>query len=867
MSDQTAEPLLSIEKHPWLDRWAQFWNRTRIYLQIFIVFLVLLLVYHEIKKLNIHMVQQALEKSDPVSIALGFFLAFLALCVMGLYDALAFPAGDEGRLTFKKRWGMGSLLFAWTNFVSIGPIGGPALRLLVYRRFGLKGSQITNSLIAHYIGMNGGMAGWMLAVWVALPGKADCFAVRIALAAVGSVVFTHVAGRIAAGGLNRFLHRHLAVPVPLSGLGIVSFFDWGLMLAAFWQFIHAVGVDIPAAAAARTLFTGQLAGVISMVPGGLGSADAIWLKGFDLLGVMPGAAAAAIVVFRSGFYFIPWLAALSVMYGVTLAHSNPLRIWQRRIVAGAVLVNAGLLLLGAALPEIPPRLAVLEKMAPLGIVEASHLLATVSAALMMFLVRGLWRGYRTAYVLSMALFAASALAHPLKGSNYGEAVIALVLMAMLFGARKAFTRRGRVPLAWEPALAVGVAVLAIYLVAGLTAFDRISFGNDVWTTFAFHAQSHRFLRAAALLCVVAIVVVIRQALLPVSEWITPDPADIDRAEAFCRLHAESADALQIGGGDKAVWFWEPQAPEISGVVLYQCFADKLVVHKYPVLTSQSDPARLLDDFMAFARDQDMGVIFSMVTGPWMEHLHDFGYHFIKVTEEAIVPLTDFSLEGGKNAGFRRTLRDMQKAGISFEFMAPPFPGGTMDQLRTVSDAWLRSKGGQEMQFSPCYFSPEYILRNPVAVARETSGRIIAFVNVLSTRTGGPAALDFMRYIPGTANNVMDFVIVNTMQELARRKIVSFSLGGAPMSDVGARPQARVTERAMHLISKRAENRFNFQGLLQYKNKFHPQWKPRYLAYPKPWDWASALAVNLRLVQAGERDARRRIAAARMGGTS
>ncbi len=867
MSDQRVEPLLSVEKHPWLDRWAPVWNRVRIFVQILIVFLVLLLVYHEIRKLNIHMVRQALEKSDPVFIAAGIALAFLALAVMGLYDALAFPSGDDGRLTFRKRWGIGSLVFAWTNFVSMGPLGGPALRLLVYKKFGLTGSQIASGLMAHYIGMNGGMAGWMAAAWVALPGTADCLAVRILLAAAGSVVFTHVAGRVAAAAMNRFSGKRVVVSVPLSGLGLVSFFDWGLMLASFGAFIHAVGIEIPVSAAARTVFTGQLAGVVSMVPGGIGSADAIWLKGFDLLGVAPGTAAASIVVFRSGFYLIPWLAALTVMYGITLARSEPLRLWQRRIIAGAVLVNGALLLLGAALPELHQRLAVLEKAAPLGVVEASHLLAAVSAAMMMFLVRGLWRGYRTAYVLSMALFAASAVAHPLKGSHYGEAMIAVVLMAMLFGARKAFTRKGRIPLAWEPALAAGVAALAIYLVAGLTAFDRIPFGSDVFTTFAFHAQTNRFLRTFALLCVVAVVVVIRQALLPVSEWITPDPADIERAEAFCRQHADSADALQIGGGDKAVWFWEPRAGQISGVVLYQCFADKLVVHKDPVMLPQSDPARLLDDFMAFAQEQDIDVIFSMVTGPWMEHLHDFGYHFIKVTEEAIVPLTGFSLSGGKNAGFRRTLRDMEAAGITFEFMEPPFPEDTIDRLRHVSDAWLSSKGGQEMQFSPCYFSPDYIRRNPVAAAREASGRIIAFANVLSTRTGGPAALDFMRYIPGAADNVMDFVIVNTMQALSLRGVLSFSLGGAPMSDVGERPQARMTERAMHLLSKRAENRFNFQGLLRYKSKFHPQWKPRYLAYPKPWDWALALTVNLRLVQAGGRDARRRIALARLGKTA
>jgi len=72
---------------------------------------------------------------------------------------------------------------------------------------------------------------------------------------------------------------------------------------------------------------------------------------------------------------------------------------------------------------------------------------------------------------------------------------------------------------------------------------------------------------------------------------------------------------------------------------------------------------------------------------------------------------------------------------------------------------------------------------------------------------------------------------------------------------------------MHLFSQRTERLYNFQGLLKYKSKFHPQWSPRYLAYPKPWDWASAMAANLRLIQAGSREARSRIAAARLDGMS
>ena len=222
------------------------------------------------------MVRQALDKSDRDLVGIGILFAFLAIGAMGLYDALAFPSGAEGKLKFGKRWLIGSLLFAWTNFVSIGPIGGPALRILVYRKFGLKGSEITHGLVAHYIGMVGGMAGWLLAAWTPLPDSLNHIAFRVAVAAAGSVALTNIIGRCIAFWLNRFPGQRPGNAPPLSGLGIVSFFDWGLTLVSFSLLIRSVGVAINFAAAARTMLTGQFAGLISMIPGGLGSADAVW---------------------------------------------------------------------------------------------------------------------------------------------------------------------------------------------------------------------------------------------------------------------------------------------------------------------------------------------------------------------------------------------------------------------------------------------------------------------------------------------------------------------------------------------------------------------------------------------------------------
>jgi len=527
--------------------------------------------------------------------------------------------------------------------------------------------------------MSGGLLGWLVAGWAPLPGGLNHLVFRIMLAAAGSLAFTHGISFIIALFLNRLPGRK-PEPVPvLTGLGIISFFDWGLTLVSFFLLIRSVGADVPFIAAARTVFTGQFAGVISMIPAGLGSADAVWFKGFSLLGITPGTAAAAIVVFRAGFYLAPWLVALVVLYILAALRSEQLRLWQRRIVAGAVLVNGILLLFCAATPDLIDRLAVIEKIVPLGAVEVSHLLATLSAAMMLFLVRGLLRGYRSVYVLTMALFAASALAHPLKGGDYEEAIVSAILMLLLFGSRKVFTRRGRVPLGWEPALALGMASIAMYLAVGLAAFEKLPLGSESWTTFAYQAQTNRFLRTAVLLAVATMIIVVRQSLRPVSEWIPPDKEEIDGAEVFFHRHADSADALQVGGGDKAVWFWKPGEGDLAGVVLFQRFGDKLIVCKDPVLSPGGDPASLIGDLLAYAEELDVDLVFSMITGQWMAYLHDFGYHFLKVTQEAIVSLENFTLAGGRNVGLRRTLREMDRAGISFSFLEPPYSADIINQ--------------------------------------------------------------------------------------------------------------------------------------------------------------------------------------------
>lgn len=840
-------------------RLAHLWQVGRLTLQIGLPILVIALVWREIHTLDIHAVRRSLADSSAVLVAWGIVVAFLAVLVMGLYDAVAFPRGASGKLGFGGRWLLGSVFFGWTNFISMGPLGGPALRLLAYRHAGLSGPEIARGFVGHAIGSTSGLTAWLIALWI--PGLG--FWPRVAIALAGSLLISFGSGRIAVPILRRHQYGRELDGLPLLRLASVSFVDWGLTLVSFMLFARSTVIELDPIGSGRTVLTGQLAGIASMMPGGLGSADAVWLKGLGVLGAPHDGAIATILVFRAGFYFLPWIASLLVAYTYLAIRSSKARLWQRRVVAGAVAMNATLLLLSAATPAARPRLHIIERVVPLGAIEASHLLAALSAVMMLFLVRGLLRGYRSAFISTLAFLAASAIAHPLKGGDIEESASSLVLLALLIGVRGAFVRKGRAPIGVEVALAAGVGSLAFFLVAGLAAFERIPYRHELWVTFADRAEASRFLRASVLLAITTLVVGLRQAMRPPRLWVTPSLDDVDRAERFVRAHGRSADSLIVGGLDKGVWIWEPDAGGIGGIVLYQRRGDRVIVFKDPEIRAGADPADLIRAFFRFAEEMDVDVVFSTISGAWMGHLHEFGFHFLKINEEAIITLGSFTLQGGKNAAFRRTLREVEKAGFRFEVIEPPFDRDTVDRLRAVSDAWLAGKEVRELQFSACCFSAAYIQRNPVAVAIDGDGRIVAFANLLVTRAGGPATLDLMRYIPGTVDNLMEYLILRTIQWLNEHGCSTFSLGGAPLSDVGTWRRSRYAERLLHAYSKRAERFYNYQGLLRFKNKFHPDWQPRYLAYQQPWEWAPSLIACTRLVQARSKSDRRRIALARV----
>ncbi len=256
---------------------------------------------------------------DGTWVAASIVAALGAIACMGLYDVLALPARPG--LGPRTRWRMGMATFAWSNFLTLGPLGGPALRLLLYRRAGMETAEVLRGVGRILLATACGLAAWVIAASAPLGSSMAAIAGRVAIAALLSPLLAEISGRIARIVMRR---RWTAPPAwTLARMGCVSVLDWGLAATAFALAGRAVGASAPIEEIARSMLVGQAVGIASMSPGGLGSADAVWVQLLSDAGVDEEAAAAQAVVFRCTFYLTPWLLSLPLVYALLRRKPGP----------------------------------------------------------------------------------------------------------------------------------------------------------------------------------------------------------------------------------------------------------------------------------------------------------------------------------------------------------------------------------------------------------------------------------------------------------------------------------------------------------------------------------------------------------------
>jgi uncharacterized membrane protein YbhN (UPF0104 family) len=97
---------------------------------LIVIAAVLALSWQALRGIHIHTVRALLRSLDARWLVAAVAITAANIAVMGLYDVLAFR---HTRASAAERWRFGAVAFCWSNFLTLGPLAGPAIRLWLYR--------------------------------------------------------------------------------------------------------------------------------------------------------------------------------------------------------------------------------------------------------------------------------------------------------------------------------------------------------------------------------------------------------------------------------------------------------------------------------------------------------------------------------------------------------------------------------------------------------------------------------------------------------------------------------------------------------------------------------------------------------------
>jgi len=110
-------------------------------------------------------------------------------------------------------------------------------------------------------------------------------------------------------------------------------------------------------------------------------------------------------------------------------------------------------------------------------------------------------------------------------------------------------------------------------------------------------------------------------------------------------------------------------------------------------------------------------------------------------------------------------------------------------------------------------------------------KIVAFANLWIGTEKEELSPDLMRHLPEAPHDIMEYLFVQLMLWGKQEGYRWFNLGIAPFSGLETRALAPLWNRLGAFVFRHGEHFYNFQDLRQYKEKFDPEWEPRYLASP------------------------------------
>ncbi|MGC6767668.1 bifunctional lysylphosphatidylglycerol flippase/synthetase MprF [Enterococcus sp. LJL51] len=631
--------------------------------------------------------------------------------------------------------------------------------------------------------------------------------------------------------------------IPMSSrlqLILTSFLEWTGVLLSFLLIGSLMGISFHPSQVIPLFIAASVIGIVSMIPGELGSFDIMMILGLSSLGIPRETVIVWLLLFRLFYYIIPFLIGV-VFFVKNLSHTLNHRYSgvprelaievSHKLLVVLVYFSGIMIVLSATIPEAFTQFHWLKQLNPWSFHLLTQFPAIILGFSLLIIGRGLAARVSRAYIPAIALILITLLYTLFKDLSWSVIILLSLLLIFVISSKKELYRKQFV-YSWEMRTFDGIlfAVLALlYAVIGVYNLPSFPHHHRRFISFFLFPSEKIWFSGLLGILLITFFIFIFIRYLQGNKHQIGEPLDKKRALALLNNYGGNTDSQLVFLNDKNMYIYSNTAGEETVLLQFKTYNNKCVVMGDPSGNSEDFPEAI----QQFIHEADLWgylPVFYEVSESLVMLLHEYGYDFIKMGEEAHVDLVSFSLSGKKRRADRAVMNRFEKEMYRFDILSPPFLPETIAELRSVSDEWLGNR--KEKGFSLGFFSEEYLQLSDIAVVKNQKDEIIAFANIMPTYTKKEGTIDLMRYRQDAPSGVMDFLFISIFNDMKNNGIEYFNMGMAPLANVGTSRKSFIQERIAFLVYNFGSTFYSFQGLRAYKNKYASDWVPRYTLYSR-----------------------------------
>lgn len=620
-------------------------------------------------------------------------------------------------------------------------------------------------------------------------------------------------------------------------LVVVSITEWAcafLMLFILTKLLH---IDVTVFELWPVFVIATAAGIVSMIPGGLGSFDLVFIWGATTLNISSETILVVLLFYRVSYYAIPFLAGVllfirDIWHIFNIGYNSIPKLLLERtthLVATALVFLAGLaLLISSAAPGAIEKFKYVREIMALPFINVSHQVSVITGFLLLALSNGISYKDKRSYRITLFVLIFAALLFILKGVQYRQSLFMLFVALLLYFSKNRFYRRSYIE-TWGRSflntIVISIIILS-YLILGFLSLEESRYALPVKLQGLLVPHADDLFKSAFIGLVVIVLVVTVEIWMRKKNQFKKHYVVHQQEEIMQHiLKYGGKEAFRFAESDEQCVYWNKKKTVLFP---YRVSADKLIVLG-DLIGDKKDFKSAVEEFIEFADLYGYTPVFYEVSNQFIPYLYGYGYNFFRLGEEGFISMNHFS-ELMENETYFTALAEKKKD-FKYEQLSAPFTYEFLQQLATLSNNWQAEKESQE---DISLFNEDYLSNGPIALLRNEEGKIVVFANLMPLYDAkNTLVISLVRsHYSELPTQVVDYLLLKIMVAAKEANYSRVNVGMTYLKHVGVSKYAGISEKMAAQILVDAQEQTTQYDLQVLKEKYADEWQPKYIAYRK-----------------------------------